>query len=158
MIAYAMVGGRPPRPQPPPGGYSHVRLISVDLAEDRWWENWAGMTMEFFCQNHSLVQANFVRPVILLVPGSCHLNRASNFEIGVECQIFVIVIFFLTAAEFYNLGHIRVGLLRYQIQMINIIWTVMINKIWRYIGMINRILTVWWECSEDMKKNLFFVS
>ena len=26
--------------------------------------------------------------------GSCHLNRASNVEIGVECQIFVIVIFF----------------------------------------------------------------
>ena len=26
--------------------------------------------------------------------GSCHLDRASNVEIGVECQIFVIVIFF----------------------------------------------------------------
>ena len=26
--------------------------------------------------------------------GSCHLNRAWNVEIGVECQIFVIVIFF----------------------------------------------------------------
>ena len=38
--------------------------------------------------------------------GSCHLNRASNLEIGVKCQIFVNVIF-LTAAEFYNLGHIR---------------------------------------------------
>ena len=25
---------------------------------------------------------------------SCHLDRASNVEIGVECQIFVIVIFF----------------------------------------------------------------
>ena len=24
--------------------------------------------------------------------GSCHLDRASNVEIGVECQIFVIVI------------------------------------------------------------------
>ena len=40
--------------------------------------------------------------------------------------------------------------------MINIIWTVMINKIWRYIGMINRIWTVWWECSEDMNILLFF--
>ena len=38
--------------------------------------------------------------------GSCHLDRASNVEIGGECQIFVIVIF-LTAAEFYNLGHIQ---------------------------------------------------
>jgi len=26
--------------------------------------------------------------------GSCHLDSASNVEIGVECQIFVIVIFF----------------------------------------------------------------
>ena len=26
--------------------------------------------------------------------GSCHLDRASNVEIGVECQIYVIVIFF----------------------------------------------------------------
>ena len=26
--------------------------------------------------------------------GSCHLDRASNVEIGVECQMFVIVIFF----------------------------------------------------------------
>ena len=26
--------------------------------------------------------------------GSCHLDRASNVEIGVECQISVIVIFF----------------------------------------------------------------
>ena len=26
--------------------------------------------------------------------GSCHLDKASNVEIGVECQIFVIAIFF----------------------------------------------------------------
>ena len=26
--------------------------------------------------------------------GSCHLDRALNVEIGVECQIFLIVIFF----------------------------------------------------------------
>ena len=26
--------------------------------------------------------------------GSCHVDRMSDFEIGVECQIFVIVIFF----------------------------------------------------------------
>ena len=42
--------------------------------------------------------------------GSCHLDRASNVEIGVEGQIFVIVIF-LTAAEFYNLAHIQ-GIIR----------------------------------------------
>ena len=29
-----------------------------------------------------------------LMSGSCHLDRASNVKIGVECQIFVIVIFF----------------------------------------------------------------
>ena len=44
------------------------------------------------------------------MPGSYHLNRASNVEIGVECQIFVVVIF-LTAAEFNNLGHIQ-GIIR----------------------------------------------
>ena len=33
------------------------------------------------------------------VSGSCHLERVSNVKIGVECQIFVIVIF-LTVAEF----------------------------------------------------------
>jgi hypothetical protein len=37
--------------------------------------------------------------------GSCHLDRASNVEIGVECQIFVIV-FFFNYNRFYNLGHI----------------------------------------------------
>ena len=29
-----------------------------------------------------------------LMSGSCHLDKALNVEIGVECQIFVIVIFF----------------------------------------------------------------
>ena len=40
--------------------------------------------------------------------GSCRLDRASNVEIGAECQIFAIVLLsFLTAAKFYNLGHIQ---------------------------------------------------
>ena len=30
----------------------------------------------------------------VLMFGSCHLDRVSNIEIGVECQIFVLVIFF----------------------------------------------------------------
>ena len=38
--------------------------------------------------------------------GSCHFDRAENVKIGVECQILVIVIF-LTATKFYNLGHIQ---------------------------------------------------
>ena len=29
-----------------------------------------------------------------IMSGSCHLDRASNVEIAVECQIFVIVILF----------------------------------------------------------------
>ena len=37
---------------------------------------------------------------------SCYLERASNVKIGVECQIFDIVIF-LTATKFYNLGQIQ---------------------------------------------------
>ena len=41
---------------------------------------------------------------------SCHLDMALNVEIGVECQIFVIVTF-LNAIEFYNLGHIQ-GIIR----------------------------------------------
>ena len=33
-------------------------------------------------------------PEFNFMSGSCHLDRASNVEIEVECQIFVIVIFF----------------------------------------------------------------
>ena len=35
-----------------------------------------------------------------LMSGSCQLDRASNVEIGVECQIFVIVIFFSLPPSF----------------------------------------------------------
>ena len=30
----------------------------------------------------------------MIMSGSCHLDRALNAEIGVECQTFVIIIFF----------------------------------------------------------------
>jgi hypothetical protein len=40
------------------------------------------------------VTYRFVIGTTHLMSGSCHLDRASNVEIGVECQIFVIVIFF----------------------------------------------------------------
>ena len=33
-------------------------------------------------------------PEFNFMSGSCHSDRASNVEIGVECQIFVIVTFF----------------------------------------------------------------
>ena len=32
--------------------------------------------------------------IVRLMSGSCHLDSALNVEIGVECQIFVIVVFF----------------------------------------------------------------
>ena len=47
---------------------------------------------------------------MILMSSSCHLDRASNVEIGVECQIFVIVISF-NWGKFYNLGHIQ-GIIR----------------------------------------------
>ena len=37
---------------------------------------------------------NFPYYFVRLMSGSCHLDRASNVEIGIECQIFVIVVFF----------------------------------------------------------------
>ena len=43
--------------------------------------------------------------------GSCRLDRVLNVEIGVEYQIYVIVISFFTAAEFYNLVKIK-GIIR----------------------------------------------
>ena len=39
--------------------------------------------------------------------GSCHLDRASNVEIGVECQIFVIVIFVSCGRVLQFGGHSR---------------------------------------------------
>ena len=46
-----------------------------------------------------------------LMSGSCHLDRASNVEIGVECQIKLLLLSSLTAAELYNLGYIQ-GIIR----------------------------------------------
>ena len=48
--------------------------------------------------------------VEIVMSASCHLDRVLTVEIGVECQIFVIVII-LTAAAFYNFGHTR-GIIR----------------------------------------------
>ena len=39
--------------------------------------------------------------------GSSHLNRASNVEIGVECQIFVIVVFFYCSRVLQFEAHSR---------------------------------------------------
>ena len=39
-------------------------------------------------------QTNLFFQTQTLLSGSCHLDRAPNVEIGFECQIFVIVIFF----------------------------------------------------------------
>ena len=45
--------------------------------------------------------------ISLLMSGSCHLDRASNVEIGVEFQIFVIVIFFNCDWVLKFLAHLR---------------------------------------------------
>ena len=45
-----------------------------------------------------------------LMYGSCHLDSALNVEIGVEYQMFVIVIFF-HCSRVYNLGHLQ-GIIR----------------------------------------------
>ena len=39
--------------------------------------------------------------------GSCHLDTASNVEIGVECQISVIVIFFNSGRVLQFVAHSR---------------------------------------------------
>ena len=40
--------------------------------------------------------------------GSCHLDRALNVEIGIECQIFVIAIFFYLRSSFTIWGTFKV--------------------------------------------------
>ena len=42
--------------------------------------------------------------------GSCHLERVSNVEIGLNVK-YLLLLSFLTAVEFYNLGHI-LGIIR----------------------------------------------
>ena len=39
--------------------------------------------------------------------GSCHFDRGSNVEFGVECQIFVIVIFFIRSRVLQFGAHSR---------------------------------------------------
>ena len=46
--------------------------------------------------------------ILTFMSGSCHLDRASNVEIGVKCQIFVIVIFFLLRPSFTIWGTFKV--------------------------------------------------
>ena len=52
----------------------------------------ASLVLNLSSQDSILAQE--VNEVHMLVSGSCHLDRASNVEIGVEYQIFVIDIFF----------------------------------------------------------------
>jgi len=41
-----------------------------------------------------MMQSFYVQGILAVMSGSCDLDRVLNVEIGVECQIFVIVIFF----------------------------------------------------------------
>jgi hypothetical protein len=50
--------------------------------------------MSIEMQGIRLVFQCLLRNKLFLMSGLCHLDRASNVEIGVECQIFVIVIIF----------------------------------------------------------------
>ena len=43
-------------------------------------------------KRHTLFSGELTNSYLILMSGSCHLDEASNVEIGVECQIFVIVI------------------------------------------------------------------
>ena len=45
-------------------------------------------------KRHTLFSGELTNSYLILMSGSCHLDEASNVEIGVECQIFFIVIFF----------------------------------------------------------------
>ena len=45
---------------------------------------------------------------IYLMSGSCHLDRASKLVLNVK---YLLLLSFLTGAEFYNLGHIQ-GMIR----------------------------------------------
>ena len=46
--------------------------------------------------------------ILTFMSGSCHLDRASNVEIGVKCQIFVIVIFFYCGRVLQSGAHSKV--------------------------------------------------
>ena len=59
---------------------------------------------------HSLLL--FQEKRVRLLSGSCHLDRASNVEIGVECHIFVIVFFFNCGQVFQVGAHSRPKLKR----------------------------------------------
>ena len=45
-------------------------------------------------KRHTLFSGELTNSYLILMSGSCHLDEASNVEIGVECQIFFNVIFF----------------------------------------------------------------
>ena len=57
-------------------------------------------------RNVSFFIISFIKMFVSLsfMSDSFHVDRASNVENGVECQIFVIV---FNWAEFHNLGHIQ---------------------------------------------------
>ena len=54
-----------------------------------WYDYW-----DLYQYYDDTIDYNDERGEQTLMPGSCHLERASNVIIGVEWQIFVIVIFF----------------------------------------------------------------
>ena len=51
-------------------------------------------TVVILWSNESMTMSFNQNIIYLLRSGSCHLENSLNVEIGVECQIFVILIFF----------------------------------------------------------------
>ena len=51
-------------------------------------------TVMILWSNESMTMSFNQNIIYLLRSGSCHLENSLNVEIGVECQIFVILIFF----------------------------------------------------------------
>ena len=75
---------------------SDSRLL-VSASDDKTlkiWELSSGKCLKTLKGHSNYVFCCNFNPQVSFMSGSCHLDRAVNVEISVECQIFVIVIFF----------------------------------------------------------------
>ena len=85
--------------------YLYSEIIHVCLKFLRFFHEKKCLNLKSFTEkSRKTIKSRIIKGHIrgdTLVSGSCHLDRALSVEIGVECQIF------LTAAKFYNLGHIQ---------------------------------------------------
>ena len=71
-----------------------INSIDLNLNDDNEYESittYAGYISYF---GDLVLGTKLPKKNCLFLSGSCHFNRASNVDIGVECQAFVIVTFF----------------------------------------------------------------